>query len=223
MRADPPTGPPDSKRQVRFIPFGRYERLVQRADLVKTRAAHDPRTNDDVDLLHANPVPWRAADRAAHAAPIQKIFPTGQRLLERKEIQAAAEAQQTEVGMAVEETQELGHEPASAEVHVILPGRQQRPTRGGEARVRAPQLVRIVHVQPAQVPLPPRGGGGLLEVGAREVAAAVLHHDELEWLRPSAGPPAADGTPQHLLVIEGRNDNRKDGSVGRGTHRGPRA
>src|SRR4051812_28005806 len=48
---DAPSGLPDAVREIRFVPFRGTEGLVERADALETRAAHDPRADHDVYFL----------------------------------------------------------------------------------------------------------------------------------------------------------------------------
>src|SRR3954470_22667381 len=63
-RRDLPARLPDPARQIRLVPLGRTERLIERPDVIETRAPDDPRANHDVDFLQAEPVRRPGTNRA---------------------------------------------------------------------------------------------------------------------------------------------------------------
>ena len=85
----------------------------------------------------------------------------------------------------------------------------QRRASGRQPRVRAPQLVGIVHVNAAEMPLPPARLALGLEKGARAVAAPILDHDELDAAGGGAPAPTGQALTQHGLVVVGRDDDRQ--------------
>src|SRR5258708_36042780 len=101
-RDDSPARLPDAAGEVRFIPLRRPERLVQRTDAIQARAPHDPRPDHDVHFLQAEPVAGRAADGALQPPPVDQIFPAGDRLFERGAVEAAAYAEQPDLGVLVD-------------------------------------------------------------------------------------------------------------------------
>ncbi len=125
----------------------------------------------------------------------------------------------------IEERHQLRHEPAGAQEHVVLPRREEMSARGGKTGVGASQLVRIIHMDPAQVALSPVSRGHFLENPSRTVATTVLHHEKLDRLVCRVRAPAFDRSAKNRLIVERRDHHRQGGrrAARHVTHDGRRA
>src|SRR4029078_10503586 len=87
--------------------------------------------------------------------PVPQIFPALDRVVAGHALQAAAQAEQTEVRVRGERGDDLGNEPRLLQEHVVLPRRDEIAGRFREAAVRTSQFMRVVFVHPAKMRAPP--------------------------------------------------------------------
>src|SRR4051794_33510299 len=86
-----PTGLTNTEREIRFVPFRRPERLVERADALDACPPDHPGTDHRVHLLKAEPVARAWPDRALEPPPVGQVSPPGDRLVEWRAREAAAQ------------------------------------------------------------------------------------------------------------------------------------
>src|SRR5262245_5993439 len=122
VNSDFPAGLADAEREVRFVPPRRDERLVEHPDAIDAGSPDSPWTNHRVNFEERKPVARRRPDGALQAPPVDDVVPLDDRLIEGRAGEAAAETQQSDVGISIEDVEQLAHEPFHAYEHVIVPG-----------------------------------------------------------------------------------------------------
>ena len=137
-----------------------------------------------------------------------EVFPGSDGLVERVVVEAATEAHHADILVHAERGQQLGDQPVTRHEHVVLPRHDERRPRRRQPGVRTPQLVGVVQVDPAEMPLTPDRLTLGFEERARAVAAAVLDDDDLDAARRRAQLPAGEAATQDILVVEGRDHDR---------------
>src|SRR5262249_52760249 len=131
--------------------------------------------------------------------------------LQRVDLEASDQAQQTDLRIDLESSEELGDEPMSLQEHVVVPHQKQGSPGFSEAPVVAADLVDVVLMDPAEEAASPGRLLSGIEVGGRVVLATVLDDDQFDRLVAGVTLPAIQASLEDRSVVEGRDDDGKAG------------